>query len=191
LAVQAANGTNNLGDITNLSAEYEALLNEINRFADSASFNNTPLLNSSAAAASPITFQVGPNSADEIPVTLTDLKTTATTGVMGFLGTPVTTSAATAQLNAKAQIDALDAALTSVTTARATYGAAQNQVEAAISSLQINAENLSAARGRIVDADFAMETANLSRVQILQQAGTAMVAQANQLPQAVLQLLKG
>jgi flagellin len=180
LAVQAANGTNNSGDIANLAAEYSSLTDEIGRVTASATFNGTTLLDS-AAAANPIKFQVGPNTTDTIDVSLSDLATAAVAGISAF------TDSATAN----AQLAALDTALTEVTTARATYGAAQNRVEAAISSLQINAENLSAARGRIVDADFAQETANLARVQILQQAGTAMVAQANQLPQSVLQLLKG
>jgi flagellin len=87
-------------------------------------------------------------------------------------------------------MDAIDTALTAVNTARGTLGAVQSRFENAISNIQVTAENLAAARGRIVDADFAMETANLSRASILQQAGTAMVAQANQLPQQVLQLLR-
>ena len=85
---------------------------------------------------------------------------------------------------------ALDAKLDVITTNRATYGAAMSRFEFAISNLQITGENQSAARGRIMDADFASETANLSRAQILQQAGTAMVAQANQLPNSVMTLLK-
>jgi flagellin len=96
---------------------------------------------------------------------------------------------ATAQ-DAASAMDAIDTALTAVNTARGTLGAVQSRFENAIASIQVTSENLSAARGRIMDADFAMETANLSRAQILQQAGTAMVAQANQLPQQVLQLLK-
>ena len=85
---------------------------------------------------------------------------------------------------------ALDTALDTITTNRATYGAAMSRFGMAISNLQITGENQSAARGRIMDADFAAETANLSRAQILQQAGSAMVAQANQLPQQVLTLLR-
>jgi flagellin len=84
----------------------------------------------------------------------------------------------------------IDDALSSVNAERATYGAVQNRFENVISTLQISVQNTSAARGRIVDADFASETANLSRAQILQQAGTAMVAQANQMPQQVLSLLR-
>ena len=87
-------------------------------------------------------------------------------------------------------LTAIDTALEAVNTARGTLGAVQSRFENAIANIQVTAENLSAARGRIMDADFAAETANLSRAQILQQAGTAMVAQANQLPQQVLQLLQ-
>jgi flagellin len=85
---------------------------------------------------------------------------------------------------------ALDADIDTVTSARATWGASQNRFESVINNLRVGAENSAAARGRIVDADYAMETANLSRAQVLQQAGTAMVAQANQAPQGVLALLR-
>ncbi|MCB2017846.1 MAG: flagellin FliC, partial [Hydrogenophaga sp.] len=87
-------------------------------------------------------------------------------------------------------MDDLDDAIDEITTARAGFGAAQNRFDSVISNLQVAAENTAASRGRIMDADFAMETSNLSRGQILQQAGTAMVAQANQLPQGVLSLLR-
>jgi flagellin len=92
--------------------------------------------------------------------------------------------------NASTALTAIDSKLDAITTARASYGAAISRFGFAISNLEISGENQSAARGRIVDADFAAETANLSRAQILQQAGTAMVAQANTLPQGVLALLK-
>ena len=92
--------------------------------------------------------------------------------------------------NANDTIMRIDAALGSVSDLRGTLGAIQNRFESTINSLQAVSENLSASRGRIMDADFAKETANLSRAQILQQAGTAMVAQANQVPQGVLSLLR-
>jgi flagellin len=92
--------------------------------------------------------------------------------------------------NAWIAIKKLDSALDQVNSARGTLGAVQSRFENAVGNIQIQAENTSAARGRIMDADFATETANLSRAQILQQAGTAMVAQANQLPQQVLALLR-
>jgi len=132
-----------------------------------------------AGAAGPQVFQVGANAGDTITVTTTDA--TGYTAGLGGLTTNATASA---------EITAIDTALTSISTDRATYGAAQNSMGFAIQNLQNASENQSAARSRIMDADFATETANLSRTQILQQAGTAMVAQANQLPQSVLQLLK-
>ena len=106
----------------------------------------------------------------------------ATTGVTGV---SVANSA-----NAVAALDTIDSALESINTARAKMGAMQSRFQNAIETIGIQRENISAARGRIVDADFAEETANLSRSQILQQAGTAMLAQANQLPQQVLQLIR-
>jgi flagellin len=108
----------------------------------------------------------------------------AVTGTVGVISG--TTGSA-----AQAMISAIDLALTSVNSERSTYGAVQNRFEAIIANLQVASENQTAAKSRIMDADFAAETAALTRTQILQQAGTAMLAQANQLPQQVLQLLKG
>ncbi len=121
-------------------------------------------------------FQVGANNGDTLTIT-----TTTVTTVGGDLTTTAIASTALA---------ALDSALDTISTSRATYGAAISRFGFAISNLQITGENQSAARGRIMDADFAAETSNLSRAQILQQAGSAMVAQANQLPQTVLTLLR-
>ena len=123
------------------------------------------------------TFQVGANNGDTLTIT-----TSTVTTVAGDLTTSGNASTALADIDSK---------LDTITTDRANYGAMMNRFQFAISSLQVTGENQSAARGRIMDADFAAETANLARSQILQQAGTAMVAQANQLPQQVLQLLKG
>ena len=174
LAVQAQNGTNGTGDRANLDTEYQQLSAEITRIATQTKFNGAAIVGASAGAQ---VFQVGANNGDTLTVT-----TTAVTTVAGDL-----TSAA----NASTALAAIDVKLDVITTNRATYGAAINRFGFAISNLAITGENQSAARGRIMDADFAAETANLSRANILQQAGTAMVAQANQMPQAVLALLKG
>ena len=174
LAVQAANGTNGAGDLANLNAEYQQLSGEVQRIADQTKFNGKAIVG--AAGAGTQTFQVGANVGDTLTIT-----TTAVTTVAGDL-----LSAA----NANTAMGAIDTKLDAITTDRATYGAAMSRFSFAISNLQITGENQSAARGRIMDADFAAETANLSRAQILQQAGTAMVAQANQLPQTVLALLR-
>ncbi|MEO8527089.1 MAG: flagellin [Caldimonas sp.] len=174
LAVQAQNGSNGSSDRANLDTEFQQLSAEITRIATQTKFNGTAIVGASAGAQ---VFQVGANNGDTLTVT-----TTAVTTVTG----DVTTAA-----NASTALAAIDAKLDVITTNRATYGAAISRFGFAISNLSITGENQTAARGRIMDADFAAETANLSRAQILQQAGTAMVAQANQMPQSVLALLKG
>jgi flagellin len=174
LAVQAANGTNGTSDRANLNAEYQQLSTEITDIAAQTKFNGSAIIGGGAGAQ---VFQVGANVGDTLTVT-----TAAISTVAGDL----TTAA-----NANTAITALDTKLDSVNTDRATYGAAMNRLSFVSSNLQIASENQAAARSRIMDADFASETANLSRAQILQQAGTAMVAQANQLPQQVMTLLRG
>ena len=173
LAVQAQNGTNGTTDRANLDTEYQQLSQEITRIAAQTKFNGIAIVGASAGAQ---VFQVGANNGDTLTIT-----TATVTTVAGDL----TTSA-----NASTAVGALDTALNTITTNRATYGAAINRFGFAIQNLHTTSENQTAARGRIMDADFASETANLSRAQILQQAGTAMVAQANSQPQGVLALLR-
>jgi flagellin len=173
LAVQAQNGSNGTGDRANLDTEYQQLSQEITRISSQTKFNGVAIV---GAGATTNTFQVGANNGDTLTIT-----TSAVTTVAGDL----TTAA-----NASTALAAIDTQLTAIDTDRASYGAAMSRFSYAISNLQISGENQTAARGRIMDADFAAETANLSRAQILQQAGTAMVAQANQLPNTVMTLLK-
>ena len=173
LGVQAQNATNSTSDRANLDAEYQQLSQEITRIAAQTKFNGTAIIGASAGAQ---VFQVGANNGDTLNIT-----TTTVTTVAGGLTTAATASTAVA---------ALDTALDTITTQRSAYGAAMNRFGMAISNLAISGENQSAAKGRILDADFAVETANLSRAQILQQAGNAMVAQANQLPNQVMTLLR-
>jgi flagellin len=182
LAVQSANGTNNEGDRDNLQTEFAELQAEVTRLTAGTKFNDQTLLDGTNAT---FAFQVGANTddGDTIEITSSDLSTTDTSvAALDISGATNT--------GATAAIDALDDAIDEVTTARANYGAIQNRFDSVISTLQVNAENLTAARSRIMDADFAVETSNLSRAQILQQAGTAMVAQANQQPGGVLALLR-
>ncbi len=181
LATQSVNASNSTSDRANLDAEYQALSAEVTRVLTGTKFNGTNLLSTNTT----LTFQVGANNTatDQIDVTTTDL-------TLGAGVTAVVAGDITNVVNAKAAMDDLDVAIDEMTTARSTFGAAQNRFDSVISNLQIASENQAAARSRIMDADFAAETANLSRAQILQQAGNAMVAQANQLPQQVLQLLQ-
>jgi len=183
LAVQARNSTNSAEDKTSLDKEYKELSNEITRVLGGTTFNGKAILGADAGT---LTFQVGANTTanDTISITSTNLTTdTAITAATGGTVTGDATALATVISN-------IDTALNKVNSERATYGASQNRFDAVISNLRVSVENQSAARGRIMDADFAQETANLSRTQILQQAGTAMVAQANQAPQNVLSLLR-
>ena len=180
LSVQAANATNNTGDRGNLDAEYQQLALEVTRTIANTRFNGKAILAGDAGTSS---YQVGANSVDQVDVVTTQLNSAA--DITNVTGGAITTvgGASTAMAN-------IDNALTLVNTQRAMYGAVQNRFEAMIQVLQVNSENTSAAKGRIMDADFAQETANLSRSQILQQAASAMVAQANSMPQQVLQLLR-
>lgn len=182
LAVQSANATNSAGDRTNLDAEFQQLAQEVTRIIDATSFNGSAILSGGAGT---LTFQVGAGTtaADTLAITTNDLSGNAT--ITAVTGGDITSAA-----NSTTAMDNIDAAIDTVVAQRATYGAVQNRMESVIASLQIASENQAAARGRIMDADFAAETANLSRAQVLQQAGTAMVAQANAIPNGVLQLLQ-
>jgi flagellin len=180
LAVQSANATNGIGDRANLNAEYQELGTEIGRTLAATKFNGQAIVGADAGAK---VFQVGANAGETITVTTTNMVTNA--GITGATGGALTDAA-----TSTAAMTAIDTALDTVNTERALYGATQNRFESVIGVLQVASENQAAAKSRITDADFAAETANLSRAQILQQAGSAMIAQANQLPQQVLSLLR-
>ncbi len=182
LAVQSANATNTQGDRDNLNEEFREMAAEIDRTLGATRFNGLAILSGDSGT---LTFQVGAETTDTVDIVTTNLVTNADVAAVTGAGSDITSvgNATTAMTN-------IDTALDTVNAERALYGASQNRFEAIISTLQVASENQSAARGRIMDADFASETANLSRTQILQQAGTAMVAQANALPQGVLALLR-
>jgi flagellin len=192
LAVQAANGSNNTSDRASLNNEYLQLADEASRVLGGTEFNGQKVLATTAASV----FQVGANTSasfDQISVAAFDWTSAAsiTTAVGAAAGTaPTTAIAGTDGSFALAAITAVDAAIDRINSQRSAFGAVQNRFDNVISSLQVQVENQTAARARIMDADFAAETANLSRANILQQAGNAMVAQANQLPQQVLALLR-
>ena len=188
LAVQSANATNSESDRANLDAEFQALSAEIKRNLDGTSFNGTKLF----AALATLTFQVGANNTatDQIAVITAELtKDAKLTAVLGGTGgaTPADIKDAAKSREALGKLDDM---LALVNSKRAEFGATQNRFEAVIQTLQVSAENQTAARSRIMDADFASETAALTRSQVLQQAGTAMLSQANSLPNNVLSLLR-
>ena len=172
LAVQGSNSTA-VGDLASLDAEYKQLAAENTRVIGATSFNGTSLLN----AAATLTFQIGANTADTVSVATT---------VVALTGATLGATAATAS----AELAKLDTDIATVNSTRATFGSTQSRFEAIISNVSNAAENLTAARSRIMDTDYAAETANLTRAQILQQAGTAMLAQANTAPNSVMSLLR-
>lgn len=184
LAVQAANdGAVTAEDRDKLNAEFEQLNQELTRIIQNTEFNGKKILNGDLSAG--VKFQVGANSDpdNQIEVSIDDLVGT----LGGVTGSDISGND---ENNALLAIIEIDEAIKEIDTFRAELGAVQNRFTTTIANLQSSIENQSAARSRIIDADFAAETAALSRNQILQQAGTAMLAQANQTPQAVLQLLQ-
>ena len=185
LAVQSANATNASSDRANLDQEYQALSAEVTRVIAGTKFNGKTLLNGSSGA---MGFQIGPDNAstDMITVSMNSIATGAGMAA-SITGAAATISTAGSALTAMSN---LDTAIDEVTTARSMLGSVQNRFESVVANLATSSENLQAARGRIMDADFAMETSNLSRAQVLQQAGNAMLAQANQAPQQVMSLLR-
>ncbi|MBV8211453.1 MAG: flagellin FliC [Burkholderiaceae bacterium] len=183
LAVQAANGTNGSSDLANLQTEFTSLATEINRELSQTSFNGKFILGSDAGTTS---YQVGANANQSVNLITSNLASNGTVTTV----TLDTNSIATGGASASGMITSIDSALSAINTERAKYGADESEFQGIVSNLQIGVTNQSAAQSRIRDADYATETAALTRAQILQQAGTAMLAQANALPQTVLNLLK-
>jgi flagellin len=196
LTVQARNATNSSSDKDSLNKEFAQLGSEIWRIVNATTFNSKPILADAAGVASGTgqTFQIGANTTANDSITVAALDLTQDPAITALLNDGVTFTAVidnTADFAALGTvIDNIDIALDAVNNTRATFGAIQSRFDAVISNLQTAVENQTAARSRIMDADFAQETSNMSRAQILQQAGNAMVAQANQLPQQVLSLLQ-
>lgn len=191
LAVQSANGTNSVNDRANLDAEFQALNSEISRIAETTTFNGVSVLNTAAVgsgsgvADATVVFQVGANTSSGGENTLSiNLKQIESLELSSGVNANVSTVSGSLDT-----MLAIDTMIGEITSARADFGAVQSRFESAINNLQVGVESQASARGRIMDADFAVETANMTRAQILQQAGTAMVSQANSAPQSVLQLL--
>ncbi|WP_374562148.1 flagellin domain-containing protein [Ideonella sp.] len=187
LAVQSRNATNSSSDKDSLNKEFHELQSEITRVLGGTSFNGKKVLGSDATT---MTFQIGANTTADDTVQLTTEDMTANTDITAVTGTAAVIDATATSGDIATVIDNIDTAIDTINDQRATFGATQGRFDAIISNLQQAVEAQSAARSRIMDADFASETANMSRAQILQQAGSAMVAQANQLPQQVLSLLR-
>lgn len=194
IAVQSANGAVTDTQRANLQKEVDQLTQEISRTIGGTAFNGVSLLDASKSGG--ITFQIGAGSGDTVSVSganITAFESFSGGAASGGVTAGVTATGAidiSTASGASAALSRLDNDINTITSQRATFGAVQNRFEAVINGLQGYSESLSAARGRIVDADFAAETAALTRGQILQQASTAILAQANALPQNALTLLR-
>ena len=199
LALQASNGTTTAADRNYLSSEYTNLLSEIERIAQNTQWNGADILDGNANGTSgTVSYQVGANGGQTVSVNFGNLTSAvhANTG-SGMMETVhsaaddlVAGTTASAITKGTSAVNAIDSAITAVNSQRATFGAAVNQLTYAVDNLANVKVNSEAARSRVLDTDYARETSELARSQIIQQAGTAMLAQANQLPQTVLSLLQ-
>ena len=203
LTVQANNGTNSADDLVSINNEVVDRVKEINRVSAQTSFNGVKVL----SANKDLSIQVGANDSETIDISLkqidsTTLFTTAglsgiteastgagTTGILSAYTAATTTAAATATVSADL-LGEVDKAISDVDSLRSSLGASQNRFESTVNNLNSTVNNLTAAKSRIEDADYATEVSNMSRAQILQQAGTSVLSQANQVPQTVLSLLR-
>lgn len=181
LAVQASNGSNGSADLSKLNTEYQSLLSEITRVGNVTKFNGVDIVNGGS-----MTIQIGNGSTanDYVSVTLADVGTG--TADLNIAGTDVTT-----RTNAQTAITRMNTAIGTLTTSLATLGAQETNLTSAIKSNETYITNLTAARGAIIDTDYAAESSNMAKFNILNQSGVAMLAQANSVPQLVLQLLQG
>ncbi|EPY6466808.1 flagellin [Clostridium sporogenes] len=186
LTVQAANDTNVGVDKNNLDKEVKELQKEINRISSQTQFNTKNLLNGDVKAGSELTFQIGANSGQTIQLAISAMSA----GSLGVASDKVTIGSAQTAANITAMIATIDTAINTVSGERAKLGANQNRLEHTIANLDNSAENLQAAESRIRDVDMAKEMMNFTKTNILTQAAQAMLAQANQAPQGVLQLLR-
>lgn len=189
LALQSRNDSNGTADRTALDKEFAQMSDELTRIAKSTNLNGKNLIDGTAGT---MTFQVGSNTGatNQITITLASGFDAATLSVDSGAISISATSSAMAETNTSAAINAIEKALQTINSSRADLGAAQNRLTSTISNLQNINENASAALGRVQDTDFAAETAQMTKQQTLQQASTAVLAQANQLPSAVLKLLQ-
>jgi flagellin len=188
LAVAASTDSATTADRTALDTEVTALEAEIDRIGTSTTWGGINLLGGTFSSGSPIVFQIGPRSGNTMSFTMGYVKATTTAGTQGTLG--LTSNVGTRVL-ASAYIGTIDGAISIVSTRRGTFGAISNRLDSTITNLTNMKANIESAHGQIVDADFAIETAKLARAQILMQAATAMLAQANASKNNTLKLING
>ena len=184
LAVQAANDTNNVASRTDIQTQVTALAAQLSSIGSSTNFNGVKLLDGSATGAAALNFQTGANAADKVSLDLG-------TANVSTIGTAVAALKFDNATDAQASITAIQTQIQTVSTAQATLGATQNVLTATAQSIAVNSQNLTAANSQIADTDMASEMAKYSKENVLMQAGTAMLSQANQQSQLILKLLQG
>ena len=199
LALQASNGTTDVNDRSYLNSEYQALYAEIDRIADNTEWNGRTILDNSAdgSASGFVEFQVGMDTGQVISVDFGNFTNVSGSGTFADFvsagataGTISATTTSQAQLTSSAAIGSIDTALDAISNQRATLGGVANRLTVSVDNLTNISVNASASRSAIMDTDYATSTTDLARASIIAQAGTAMLAQANQLPQTVLALLQ-
>ncbi|MBV2180180.1 MAG: flagellin FliC [Castellaniella sp.] len=188
LAVQAYNGTNSQADLDSINAEIKQRMAEIDRVASQTQFNGKQVLDGSTTGAG-IDIQVGANDSQTINIKGTDARTSTLLSGATVLSAASGLATASGAVVSGALAE-IDSAINKVDSMRSDLGAVQNRFESTVANLNNTITNLSASRSRIEDADYATEVSNMTRAQILQQAGTAVLAQANQVPQSMLSLLR-
>ena len=184
LTVQAANGSNTANDRQALDKEFQHLSAEIDRISDDTTWNNLNMIQGSQSTG--ITFQIGADNTQTMTVAVANVSTT----VLGLASMAATDGQLTSAASMMVYISTIDAAISTISSNRGTYAAAVNRLDHSIANMQNVATNLAAAKGRVEDTDFAAETSNLARVQVLQQASMAMLAQANASKQNILSLFQ-
>jgi flagellin len=184
LAVQAANDTNNVASRTDIQTQVTALAAQLSSIGSSTNFNGVKLLDGSATGAAALNFQTGANAADKVTLDLGPAN-------VSTIGTAVAALKFDNATDAQASITAIQTQIQTVSTAQATLGATQNVLTATAQSIAVNSQNLTAANSQIADTDMASEMAKYSKENVLMQAGTAMLSQANQQSQLILKLLQG
>ena len=189
LGVQYNNGSNSSTDKSDIQAEVNQLTQEIDRQQGSSNFNGLNLLNGTAGSSGTVTFQVGANSGDTLTATFSNIEGNSGLGGLGFNWGNATTGGTVIDLSSSSALSSLTSAINNISSMAATLGAVQNRLQYTSDSISSTEQNLSASNSQIKDVNMAQEMTNMTQEQILEQAGTSMLAQANSQPQLILKLL--
>jgi flagellin len=189
LGVQYNNGSNSSTDKSDIQAEVNQLTQEIDRQQSSSNFNGLNLLNGTAGSTGTVTFQVGANSGDTLTATFSNIEGNSGLGGLGFNWGNATTGGTVIDLSSSSALSSLTSAINNISSMAATLGAVQNRLQYTSDSISSTEQNLSASNSQIKDVNMAQEMTNMTQEQILEQAGTSMLAQANSQPQLILKLL--